>query len=314
LPPAAAGSSCTLSIVYTTAAGAMTGTAPAYNSSWAGEIALDVQWAHATAPMARIVLLEAPDATVVSLNNAVALAGRMGPGVVSMSFGASEWAGETGQDHVFTTPGMTYFAATGDAGTGVEWPSAAPYVVAVGGTTLTYKGATRSEVVWSKTGGGISAYEPQPAYQAAVRVPGQPAVAGGAKAAATGARRGVADVAFNADVNTGQYVVMSLPSVSKGATLLYDFGGTSLSTPQWAGIAAIVNALRAATGIGPLGDFHAALYTRMGSPGIYAGAFADVTQGSDGTCASCSAGVGYDLPTGFGTPNANNLLGQMVAF
>jgi hypothetical protein len=173
LPLAAPSSSgCELAVVYNTANGAMTATAPAYDSGWATEITLDVQWAHATAPLARIVLIEAPDASLNSLLGAVMLANAMGPGVVSMSFGATEGSWTASVDSAFTAANMTYLAATGDNGAGVSWPSVSANVVAVGGTTLTYTGAsTRYEVSWSGTGGGISAYTPTPRYQTSA-VPG----------------------------------------------------------------------------------------------------------------------------------------------
>jgi subtilase family serine protease len=316
LAPAAAGTSCTLSIVYASRSGAMAAAAPAYDAGWAGEIALDVQWAHATAPMARIILVEAQDNSVSSDYGAIALANRMGPGVVSMSFGAPEWRGQTAYDGLFAAPGMSYFASTGDRGAGVAWPSASAAVMAVGGTSLTYTGGTRSEVVWTGTGGGLSSQEPAPAYQAksGVSIPGEP----GRPAAARPAlpwMRAVADLAFNADPYTGQFVVLSQPSVANGSPLFYDYGGTSISAPQWAGIAAIANAQRALVSKATLGDFHAGLYSRLGLvAGIYATAFADITQGSDGACNACRAFAGYDLPTGWGTPNVDNLLPHLVAF
>jgi subtilase family serine protease len=176
----------------------MTGTAPAYDAGWATEITLDVQWAHATAPLARIVLIEAPDASLNSLLGAVKLANTMGPGIVSMSFGAPEGNWTSSVDSVFTGAGMTYLAATGDSGAAVSWPSVSSNVVAVGGTTLTYTGTgTRSEVGWTGTGGGISAYTATPSYQNNT-VPGLGSVP----------HRAVADVAFNADPASGQYVAV----------------------------------------------------------------------------------------------------------
>ncbi|KHA75690.1 peptidase S53, partial [Janthinobacterium lividum] len=158
LPPAPA-SGCEFSVVYNTPSSTMTATAPAYNSGWAMEIALDVQWAHATAPLARIVLIEAPDASINSLLGAVRLANLMGPGVVSMSFGAAEGNWTASVDSAFTGKNMSYLAATGDSGSGVSWPSVSSNVLAVGGTTLSYSGSgVRSETAWSGTGGGISAY------------------------------------------------------------------------------------------------------------------------------------------------------------
>jgi hypothetical protein len=193
--------SCDFSVVHTTAAGAMTSTAPTYDAGWATEIALDVQWAHAIAPLARIVLVEASDASVGSLVAAIRLANTLGPGVVSMSFGGPEGHWTASVDSAFTAPGMSYLAATGDSGAQVNWPSVSSNVLAVGGTSLTWTGSgTRSEVGWSGTGGGISAFVPAPAYQA-VTVPGMGSLA----------RRSVADVAFNADPSTGQFVATIAP-------------------------------------------------------------------------------------------------------
>ena len=297
LPLAApATSACELSVVYTTTAGSRTATAPAYEAGWATELALDVQWVHAIAPLARIVLIEAPDPSVNSLLGAIRLASAMGPGAVSMSFGTAE-AGFTAQvDAVFTAPGMSYLAATGDWGTGVMWPSVSPSVLAVGGTTLSWSGVgARSETVWSGTGGGLSAATARPAYQTAA-VPGLGAPA----------RRTLADVAFNADPSTGQYVAVMSPGST--AVNWISAGGTSLSTPQWAGLVAVANALRAQVAKPVLGAPHTLLYQQIGAvPGTYAGAFADIVQGSNGACALCNAQKGYDTPTGLGTPQAGAL-------
>ena len=144
----------------------MTAAIPTYNSGWATEIALDVQWSHATAPLARVILIEAPDASLSSLVGAIDLADSMGPGIVSMSFGSAEGSWTASADPAFGAASMTYLGAAGDSGAGVEWPAVSAHVVAVGGSTLTYTGSgARSEVVWSGTGGGISAYVPAPAYQ-----------------------------------------------------------------------------------------------------------------------------------------------------
>lgn len=298
--PAAPAGSCELSVVYTTAAGSRTSTAPAYESGWATELALDVQWAHATAPLARIVLIEAPDASVNSLLGAVRLANAMGPGVVSMSFGAGEGSYTAQADSAFAAPGMTYLAATGDWGTGVFWPSVSPNVLAVGGTTLTWSGAgARSETAWSGTGGGMSASTARPAYQTAA-VPGL----------GTPLRRTLADVAFNADPSTGQYVAVMSPGST--AVNWISAGGTSLSTPQWAGLAAVANALRLQAAKPLLGVPHALLYQQIGAvPGTYASAFADIVQGSNGNCTLCKATAGYDSLTGLGTPQAGALLSEL---
>ncbi len=297
LPPAPA-SGCEFSVVYNTPSSTMTATAPAYNSGWAMEIALDVQWAHATAPLARIVLIEAPDASINSLLGAVRLANLMGPGVVSMSFGAVEGNWTASVDSAFTGKNMTYLAATGDSGSSVSWPSVSPNVLAVGGTTLSYSGTgTRSEAAWSGTGGGISAYTALPSYQSASNVPGMTGLL----------RRNVADVAFNADPATGQYTAVMAQGSSTASWL--SIGGTSLSTPQWAGLIAIANASRALQAKTALGLPHSILYGQIATvPGTFASSFADITRGSNGTCSVCTARVGYDPLGGLGTPNVKSLL------
>ena len=297
----ASNASCEIAVVYNTAAGTMSATAPSYNSGWATEITLDVQWAHATAPLARIVLIEAPDASLNSLLGAVKLANSMGPGVVSMSFGSAEGSWTASVDSVFTAPQMTYLAATGDSGMAVSWPSVSPNVLAVGGTTLSYSGpGTKTEVSWSGTGGGISAYSAVPSYQSNA-VPGM----------GFPSKRVVADVAFNADPATGQYTATIAPGSSTVSWL--SVGGTSLSTPQWAGLIAIANANRALASKAAIGLPHTVLYGQLATaPGTYASNFTDITSGSHGACSTCSAKVGYDELAGLGTPNATNLLTSLT--
>ena len=296
--PAAPTTGCTFSVVYSTSSGAMTSTIPAYDAGWQTEIALDVQWVHATAPMARIVLIEAPNATQSNLLGAIALANAMGPGVVSMSFGAPEGSWTSAVDAYFTAANMTYIAATGDSGAGVEWPAVSSHVLGVGGTSLSYTpGAARSETAWSDGGGGISQYTPTPSYQT-VSVPGMGAFG----------HRAISDVSFNSNPATGQYVVVLIPGSNSPGWL--SAGGTSLATPQWAGLIAMANAERAQAGKQVLGQPHALLYGQISvTPATYAGAFADITVGSDGSCNTCVARIGYDTPTGLGTPNGTELLG-----
>jgi subtilase family serine protease len=290
---------CVFSVVYSNTNGVMTATAPAYNSGWATEIAIDVQWAHATAPYARIVLIEAPDASVTSLSAAVQLADLMGPGVVSQSFGSAEGNWTSSFDAKFSVANMTYLAAAGDAGAEVEWPAVSSHVLAVSGTSLSYSGTgPRAETVWSGTGGGVSAYVSKPTYQA-LSVPGINA----------SGYRGVSDVTFNADPNTGQYLAV-MPQGSTSVSW-YSAGGTSLATPQWAGIIAIANALRAQNSVAPMGGAQPALYGLATQSTSYASNFLDVKSGSDGTCATCYAGVGYDLPSGLGSPNVTTLLSAL---
>jgi hypothetical protein len=297
LPLSPAGSNCSFSVAYTDGSGTLKSGAPAYSAGWAPEIALDVQWAHAIAPLARLVLIEVNDSMSSDLLGGVALANKMGAGVVSMSFGAVEGAWVTGTDSAFTAAGMTYIASTGDAGNQVNWPAVSPHVLAVGGTSLAWSGSgTRYEAAWSGAGGGISAFEALPSWQSGVKMPGFGAVS----------RRSVSDVSFNADPTTGQYVALTAPGAT--TTSWNSYGGTSIAAPQWAGLVAVANAQRVAAAKAMLGDVHPTIYASIAAvPGTYAAVFRDVADGNDGACASCTAAAGYDQPTGWGTPNAASL-------
>lgn len=294
LPLAAASTSagCTFSVVYSDINGKRTTTAPAYDPGWAFEIALDVQEAHAMAPLARIVLIEAPSPGIAALANAVLLANSMGSGIVSMSFGAAEGSWMAIFDSAFQGSNMQYFASTGDAGNGVNWPSVSARVVAVGGTTLTLSGGSRSETVWSGTGGGTSKYVLVPSYQMPL--------------SKTMTFRRAADVSMVSDPNTGQYVGFTPPGAAFG---WYSAGGTSIAAPAWAAMAAVINAKRLVNGLTMLPSFHNALYLDvLADPSNYRSAFLDVIKGADGNCTGCAATLGYDAPTGLGTPNTAALM------
>ncbi len=132
------------------------------------ETALDIEWAHAIAPAAKILLVVAQDSSVANLLSAVDYAVNAGAEVVSMSWGGSESTNELGYDAHFNHPGVTFVAASGDAGelaSGVWYPAASPYVLSVGGTTLTNFNGAWSETAWSGSGGGVSLYEAMPAFQ-----------------------------------------------------------------------------------------------------------------------------------------------------
>ena len=303
LPLAKAASTCAFSVAHTNSGAKLLAAAPAYNADWIVEIGLDVQWAHAIAPLARIVLIEVADANTNSLLGGIALANKMGPGVVSMSFGAVEGSWVKAGDSSFATAGMTYVAAAGDDGAQVLWPAVSPSVLAVGGTSLQWSGSgSRYEAAWASSGGGVSAVESLPAWQSGVKVAG----------AGAATMRTVSDVAFNANPATGQYV--ALTAQGSTTTTWNSYGGTSIGTPQWAGLVAVANARRVAASKALLGDFHNAIYkTIAGSATNYAAAFNDVVDGTDGACATCVAGTGYDAVTGWGTPNAMALLNLLVA-
>ena len=226
---------------------------PAVDPGWAGEISLDVEWAHAIAPKAKILLVEAASATDAALASAVNYA-RNQPGVVavSMSWGGSEFSTEAAYDSTFTTPsghgGVVFVASSGDGGKGAEWPSVSPNVLAVGGTslTITTQGAWLGETGWSDSGGGPQPFEAEPAFQKAVQQSG---------------KRSTPDVAYNADPNTGYYVYDSVPDLN-GDKGWFAYGGTSAGAPQWAALIALADQGRAAAGLGalangPVRDLHA---------------------------------------------------------
>jgi hypothetical protein len=214
------------------------------NAVWASEESLDVEWAHAIAPGASLLVVEARSDSLSDLMAAVNTA-RNTPGVatVSMSWGFNETAGETAFDGDFQTPaghqGITFVAASGDYGAagGPEYPSTSPRVLAVGGTTLSIDadGDDLGEVAWYDSGGGHSPFEPEPAYQASVQTSGH---------------RSTPDVAFDADPNTGVEVYETPPRGGSGSWEIV--GGTSLGTPAWAAIIAIVDQGRALDGKGSL--------------------------------------------------------------
>ncbi len=214
------------------------------NPDWTSEVSLDAEWAHAIAPGASILVVEAPSDSIGNLMNAVSVArGMPGVTVVSMSWGFGETSSETAFDPTFTTPpghsGITFIAASGDNGTvaGPEYPASSPNVLSVGGTTLLVNssGNYLGEVAWSGSEGGYSTAEPEPAYQRSVQRIG---------------RRSTPDVAFDGDPNTGVEVYETPPGSTSG--LWITVGGTSLGAPAWAAILAIVDQGRALQGKGSL--------------------------------------------------------------
>jgi subtilase family serine protease len=278
--------------------------------TWEEEESLDIEWAHAIAPGASLILYEAASTSFSDLDQAVETAeANPAVSIVSMSFGTPEWSGEVADNADFTTPasrasagGVTFLASTGDDGAGVASPSSSPSVIAVGGTTLQQatSGAYTSESAWSGGGGGISTYESQPAYQA------------GTVSAYSTTKRTVPDVAMDADPTTGVPIYdsydfgASTPWLGGG----YVEGGTSLACPMWAGLVAIADQGRVAEGLPSLASdsyTHAGTLTRLYQlPGAD---FHDVTTGSDGANA---AAVGYDLTTGRGSPVANTLVPDLA--
>ena len=191
--------------------------------NWEEEEALDVEWAHAMAPAASIVLVECLSSGGPDLYAGAQMAAAMpGVSVVSMSWGSAEYAGETAFDGDFTTPaghqGVTFVASTGDMGAPGLYPAYSPNVLAVGGTSLTLQadGTYGGESGWSNDGGGTSIFEAQPAYQQGVQATG---------------KRTIPDVAMDADPQTGASVYDSYDDTN-GAGPWMKTGGTSLAAPS----------------------------------------------------------------------------------
>jgi subtilase family serine protease len=249
------------------------------DGGWALEISLDVQWAHAIAPSAKILLVEAASNSFSDLLAAIDYArSRSDVVAISMSWGGSEFSGESSYDSYFTSSyGATFFASSGDNGAGVSWPAVSANVIGVGGTTLTFTGGTvSSETAWSGSGGGISAYVTEPSYQVSYGV------------TVTNGYRGVPDVSYDADPFSGVSVYDSTPY--SGSTGWWQVGGTSAGSPQWAAIQSLG---LSATNNNFYADAKLASYPSY---------FRDITSGSNGYPAT----IGYDLITGLGSPLTTN--------
>lgn len=250
---------------------------PPANTGWGGEMSLDVQMVSAACPSCNLLLVEGSSADLGSLGAAVDTAAAMHANVISNSYGGGEDPSDTSVSDVhYNHPGSLITASAGDSGFGVDYPAAAPTVLAVGGTSLARNSSTRgwSETVWNTmagqaTGSGCSQFEPKPSWQHDIGC----------------ARRTVVDVVAIADPATGVAVYDSYGSSGWSV-----YGGTSASAPMVAGI-----------------------FARTGRAGVtpqypYANTahFFDVVSGSNGSCGGgylCTAGGGYDGPSGIGSPN-----------
>lgn len=248
---------------------------PATDTGWAGEISLDVDMVSAICPGCHILLVEAKSPTIANLGTAVNTAVAMGAAFVSNSYGGSESGAENTYDTLYYNhPGVVITASTGDDGYGVSYPASGRGVTAVGGTTLTRDGSSRgwSETAWSGAGSGCSSTVAAPTFQAGL--------------VTRCAKRAEADVAAVADPQTGVAVYQTF-----GYSGWAVYGGTSAAAPVIASV-----------------------YALAGNPGstdspnsypyAHTDALNDVTAGSNGSCGAplCTAGVGYDGPTGLGTP------------
>ncbi|HEX9241896.1 MAG TPA: hypothetical protein VF875_05585, partial [Anaeromyxobacter sp.] len=250
---------------------------PRANCGWAQESALDLQMASAICPNCSLLFVEADSNSFANLGAAVNTAAALGANAINNSYGASESSATNGYAGFYDHPGIAITVSTGDAGYGVQVPAAFNTVVAVGGTSLRVSSGSWSETAWSGAGSGCSAYVSKPGWQAD---PGC-------------ANRTLADVAAVADPNTGVSVYDSYRCQGLKGWLV--FGGTSVSSPILAGVYALAEN-------SSLTSYPASYpYADTAAPFLF-----DVTSGSNGSCGGsylCTAGVGYDGPTGLGTPN-----------
>lgn len=242
---------------------------PPADPAWGLETSLDIEWAHALAPAAHILLVEASSSDLSNLLVAEDYA-KTHARYVSNSWGGPEASNEVSLDNHFVQPGVSFFASSGDAGLRAGYPSASPNVISVGGTTLNFtNGSFASETGWSNGGGGCSAYETANAAQSSFP---------GYAQANCGGKRATPDVSLDADPSSGVSVYDS--TSFKGKSGWFQAGGTSASSPMWA-------ARAADTGI------------VIDASTVYGGAvtFRDITSGNNG--AQCT--VGFDLCSGRGS-------------
>ncbi|HSZ15421.1 MAG TPA: IPT/TIG domain-containing protein [Solirubrobacteraceae bacterium] len=268
---------------------------PITNGSWATEISLDVQMAHAICQSCHVMLVEANDTTFTSLGTAVNTAVKLGATEISNSYGGAEGSFDTGANAAYDHPGVVITVSSGDCGyfnegcggaEAANFPASSPDVVAVGGTTLAQSGGSWSSSVWEGGGSGCSAVFTAPLWQSSVA---------GFSATACDTGRSVADVAADANPYTGVDVYDSTPSTEGYPTGWGVWGGTSAASPI---VAAEFGLAGGSHGV----EFPAqTLYSNLGnSKALY-----DVVSGSNGSCAgatACKAAKGYDGPTGVGSP------------
>lgn len=303
---------------------------PTYNNGdmvgWAEEISLDVEWAHAIAPGANILLVLAKSDQDPDIYAATkyAVDHHLGD-IISQSFGEDESCMDPSllrqQHQMFaeaTQKHMTIFASAGDDGAAqvncdqtayvkaVSSPAVDPLVTAVGGTSLvaadyttSNPGAYESESVWNEPeygagGGGFSVLYSQPLYQ---------------QRAVWGRQRGLPDVTYNASVNNGVLTFLDIPGLPEG---FYLFGGTSAGSPQWSAITAIADEINRFD----LGFINEALYRIAGVPPFYALSLHDITTGNNsfGGITGFNATPGWDAASGLGSPKAPGLVGLLLQY
>lgn len=247
---------------------------PTNNASWGQEISLDLDMVSAVCPNCHIILVEASTASNANLQTAVNTAVSLGANVVSNSYGGNETAAS---NSAYNHPGTMIVASAGDSGTGPQQPCSFSTVICVGGTALNKASNARgwSETAWTSSGSGCSAQVAKPSWQHD----------------ATCTKRSESDVSAVADPNTGVAVYDSYGRHGSVGWLV--FGGTSVSSP-------VIGAVYALAANEASQNYASAIWSGAGAH------LFDVTSGSNGSCSIayiCNARVGYDGPTGWGTPN-----------
>jgi subtilase family serine protease len=285
LPPCTTANGCFKKVNQNGAASPL----PSGDYGWAEEESLDLDAVSSACPDCHILLVEANSANTPDLMKAEDTAATTS-GVVSVSnsWGGGEDSTVTSDDPHFNHAGVAITASSGDSGYGVSWPASSQYTTGVGGTSLSTASGARGwgESTWSGAGSGCSAFEPKPSWQHDTGC----------------SKRTVADVSADADPNTGLAVYDTYNScgssglcdmliglgVVQGLDGWAQVGGTSLSSPLIASVYALAG------------------NTTPGYPYSHTASLFDVTSGSNGNCSPaylCTAGAGYDGPTGLGTPN-----------
>ena len=274
-----------------------------FNNSWAIETATDVEWAHAMAPYAKIVLMLADSSSFSSMQKTIEYAvSHKISDILSFSWGSPESGVSNSTLNSFNMvlqganeAGMTVFAASGDYGAydqtnqlTVNFPASSPYVTSVGGTSLYDNSGTFSQTAWGGilngksygSGGGYSSYFSKPYWQSAPSIN------------SSMTQRGMPDVALVGDNDTGVLII------SEGKS--YKVGGTSIATPMWAAIGSLLDQYNKRD----LGQINPLFY-QISRTSEYSSAFTQITSGGNGYY---SAHSGWNPVTGLGTPNVSNLL------
>lgn len=291
LPPCTTANGCFTKVNQT----GQQGNYPPPVAGWSLEISLDLDTVSSACPGCNILLVEANSDAITDLGASVNEAVTLGAKFISNSYGATEYSGEQSDGQSFYDhPGVAVTASTGDTGNVVVFPSADPDVVSVGGTTLTADASVSrgwDETVWGSPSGGegggsgCSQYEPQPSFQGNIA----------ALDAACPDNRATADIAADANPNTGLAVYDTQADCSNAACDWVQVGGTSLASPLAASMYALAGT--------PVAGTYPVTYPYQ-DPNQSADLF-DVTTGSNGSCGNvlCNAGPGWDGPTGLGTPD-----------